>query len=460
MVERYHEAVARLNALIDPEHQRSTTLAEVRARAERRLARLRAFLAYLGNPHQQFAVVHVGGTSGKGSTAAAIAAMLTAAGYRTGLHLSPYLQVATEKVQLDGRLIAAGTFADLVTETLAAAGAWAERTGERLSYGEAWVALLALYFASERVDFAVIEVGAGGRFDLTNVVHPVVSVITSVGLDHMETLGPTIRDIAWHKAGIIKPGAPVVTPVRDPEALGPILDEAHITGSAVIHVPPATVAATPAMAGQFQVTNAATAIATVQALAQQGYVITETAIAEGLATARLPGRLETVQAMPRVMLDGAHNAQKAEALAMALPPVLSGTHHVILVLGVLESKDDQAILAPLLPLAGELIVTRPRVYAKPGRDPEALAAAARHAGFAGPITVEADPADAIAAALARAATAPASTVLVTGSLYLVGNIRGRWYPDDAIVLQRTPWPSVAPNPAGPVHAPARSAYNS
>lgn len=460
LVERYHEAVARLNALIDPEHQRSTTLDEVRARAERRQARLRAFLAYLGNPHQQFAVVHVGGTSGKGSTAAAIAAMLTAAGYRTGLHLSPYLQVATEKIQLDGRLIAPDVFADLVTETLAAADAWSRRTGEQVSYGEAWMALLATYFAAEHVDFAVIEVGAGGRFDLTNVVQPVVSVITSVGLDHMDTLGPTIRDIAWHKAGIIKPGAPVVTPVRDPEALGPILDEARRTGSAVIRVPPTMAAVSPSMAGQFQMVNAATAVATVQALAQQGFVMTEAAIAEGLAMARLPGRLETVQHTPRVILDGAHNAQKAEALAKALPAVVSGTSRVILVLGVLESKDDLAILTPLLPLAGELVVTRPRVYAKPGRDPRTLAAAARRAGFAGPITVEDEPADAITAALARSAAIPGSTVLVTGSLYLVGNIRGRWYPDDAIVLQRTPWPSVVPGPASLAHAPAGSAYNS
>ncbi|GIW03689.1 MAG: hypothetical protein KatS3mg059_0309 [Thermomicrobiales bacterium] len=171
----------------------------------------------------------------------------------------------------------------------------------------------------------------------------------------------------------------------------------------------------------------------------------------------MPGRLEIVQETPRVILDGAHNAQKAEALATALPAIVSGTNQVILVLGILESKDDHAILTPLLPLAAELIVTRPRVYAKPGRDPHALAAAARHAGFTGPILVEDEPKDAIAAALARAASVPDGTVLVTGSLYLVGNVRGRWYPDEEIVLQRTPWPrrswQTAPAPAG-------SAYNS
>ncbi len=457
LVERYHHAVARLNALIDPEHLRSATLAEVRARAERRLARLRAFLAFLGNPHQQFPVVHVGGTSGKGSTATAIAAVLTAAGYRTGLHLSPYLQVATEKLQLNGRLIAPDTFADLVTEILAAADAWSLRSGERLSYGEAWFALLATYFAAERVDMAVIEVGAGGRFDLTNVVYPVVSVITSVGLDHMDTLGPTIREIAWHKAGIIKPGAPVVTPVHDPEALDPILSEARLTGSEVIHVVPTDQAPSPGMASAFQQANAATAVATIRALTRQGFAVPDPAIADGLASAHLPGRLETVQEAPRVILDGAHNAQKAAALAAALPAVQTQQRPMILVLGVLESKDNQAILAPLLPHAAELILTRPRVYAKPGRDPQTLAAAARNAGFAGSMMVVDEPEEAIAVALERAAAPASATILVTGSLYLVGNVRARWYSDEEIVLQRTPWPRrsfrTAPAPSG-------SAYNS
>jgi len=289
------------------------------------------------------------------------------------------------------------------------------------------------------------------------VVHPVVSVITSVGLDHMDTLGPTIRDIAWHKAGIIKPGAPVVTPVRDPEALGPILDEARLTGSEVIHVVSTEQAPSPGMASAFQHVNAATAVATIRALIRQGYAVPEPAIADGLASARLPGRLETVQDAPKVILDGAHNAQKAEALATALPAVLSGTSQVILVLGVLESKDNQAILAPLLPLATELILTRPRVLAKPARDPRSLAEAARQAGFAGPMTVVDEPGEAIAVALERVSAPASATLLVTGSLYLVGNVRARWYPDEEIVLQRTPWPRCSSQTAP---APAGSAYNS
>jgi dihydrofolate synthase/folylpolyglutamate synthase len=314
--------VARTDALIDPAPAHGKGLAEVRARAEMRLARLRSFLAYLGNPLDRYPIVHVGGTSGKGSTSTAIAAILTAAGYRTGLHTSPYLQVATEKLSLDGRLIAGDVFADLVDELLESAERWSGGA-ERLTYGELWVGLAATWFARERVDVAAIEVGAGGRFDLTNVVRPAVSAITSIGLDHTETLGPTIPEIAWHKAGIVKPGAPVVTAVTDPEAFAPIAAEAEATGSEVIRVPPfgrddvvvsddgrvhwrdgTGLTLTMSMAGRYQATNGATAVAAVRALAGRGFPVSAEALRTGLLAARVPGRFETVQASPLAILDG------------------------------------------------------------------------------------------------------------------------------------------------------------
>jgi dihydrofolate synthase/folylpolyglutamate synthase len=167
-----------------------------------------------------------------------LSAILTAAGLRTGLHTSPYLQVATEKLQLNGRLIAADRFAAIVDEVMDAAGHWSNRHGERLTYGEIWIGIVGLFYRSEQVDIAVLEVGAGGRFDLTNVITPTLSVVTSVGLDHILTLGGTIEEIAWHKAGIIKPGVPLVTAVADPKALPAIYDEAEKTGSAVTRVIP------------------------------------------------------------------------------------------------------------------------------------------------------------------------------------------------------------------------------
>ena len=464
---RYHAAVARTDALIERSNTpEGKSPAGIRARAEFRLDRLRRFLAYLGNPHQTFPIVHVGGTSGKGSTSTAIAAVLTAAGYRVGLHTSPYLQVATEKLQIDGRLIAADDFADLVEEVTAAAEAWDGAGGDGLTYGECWVALVAVHLARERVDLGVIEVGAGGRFDLTNVVTPLVSVVTSVGLDHTVTLGETIPEIAWHKAGIIKPGAPAVTAVTDPAALAPITAEAaaaQVPVTRVIAGETYGVRATgpdetrwyerqpdgsigpdlPAPPGRFQAANAATALAAIRALAPRGFVAPAVAIHQGLGAARVPGRWERLPGSPRVILDGAHNPEKAGAIAHDLPELLgmADAGRLILVLGVLESKRDDEIARLLVPFADLVIVTSPRVLAKLGAAAAALAATVRAAGFLGEIAVEPHPADALARALAEA-TRPADTVLVTGSLYLVGNVRGQWYPDDAVVLQQTPWPTV------------------
>jgi dihydrofolate synthase/folylpolyglutamate synthase len=462
---RCREAVARIEALIDPAPTHDKTPALVRARAEMRLARLRSFLAYLGNPQDRYPIVHVGGTSGKGSTSTAIAAILTAAGYRTGLHTSPYLQVATEKLSLDGRLIAGDDFAELVDELLDAVARWSGGA-ERLTYGEIWFALVAAFFARQRVDVGVIEVGAGGRFDLTNVVKPAVSVITSIGLDHVETLGGTIPEIAWHKAGIIKPGAPVVTAVTDPAAFAPIAAEAKATGSAIVRIAPFSngdvvvnddgsvswrdasgLTLTSPMAGRFQATNGAMAVAAVRALGCRGLAVADNAMRTGLLAARLPGRVETVQMSPRVILDGAHNAQKIGALVDDLPGILRQPTggKLIVVLGVLEAKDHRDIVGRLVSCADELVLTRPRVLAKPGADPRVLEADARWAGFSGPIAQVEEPAEAIAAAIARADAARGDVVLVTGSLYLVGNVRRYWYPDDAIVIQQTPWPKIAPD---------------
>jgi dihydrofolate synthase/folylpolyglutamate synthase len=463
ILKRYREAVTRTDALIDPSPTLGKTPADVRARAEVRMARLLSFLARLGNPHDRYPIVHVGGTSGKGSTSTAIAAILTAAGYRTGLHTSPFLQVATEKLAIDGRLIAGDVFADLVDDVLAAAATWDGAPPGRLTYGEVWFALLATFFARERVDVAVIEVGAGGRFDLTNVVHPAVSVITSVGIDHTETLGATIPEIAWHKAGIIKAGVPAVTAVTDPAALAPILDEARLADAPLVR-PIAGVDFCPmvfgdgaagvrlasgeefrlGMSGRYQATNAALAIEAVRALAPYGFAAPDDAVATGLAQARLPGRFETVQEAPRVVLDGAHNLQKIEALMDDLPAILPrpAGGRLIVVLGVLEAKDHAHIAARVAADADELVLTRPRVLAKAGASPAALAEDARRAGFAGPVQLVDDPIAAIETALTRVDAARGDAVLVTGSLYLVGNVRGRWYPENAIILQRTPWPVV------------------
>lgn len=467
---RYRAAVARLDALIRPATaSRDDSLAAIRARAQFRLDRLRGFLDHLGNPQDSYPIVHVGGTSGKGSTSAAIAAILVAAGYRVGLHTSPYLQVPTEKLQIDGRLIEADGFAALVEEVLDRAVAWTSAEGDDTppTYGEISTALALRWFHVERVDVAVIEVGAGGRFDPTNVVTPTVAVITSVGLDHTATLGGTIPEIAWHKAGIIKPGAVAITAVDDPVALAPIEAEVAATGTTLRRVvagrtfdvvetgaagtrwrsrhpngAPGPMRRTP-LPGRYQALNGALAVEAAAVLATRGFKISEPAIGGGLTAARLPGRFEEMPTTspPRVILDGAHNPQKVEALAAGLPSLLGLPEGVrpIVVIGSLDGKDVAAMVRLIAPVAGGLVATRPRVLGKAGSNPEAVAAAATASGFAGEIAVEPDPTAALERGLATASREGAP-VLVTGSLYLVGELRERWYPSDDIVRQRTPWP--------------------
>lgn len=464
-LQRYREAVGRTDALIERANSpEGKNLAEIRQRAMMRMDRVRRFLKMLGNPHQGYPIVHVGGTSGKGSTSTAIAAVLTAAGYRTGLHTSPYLQVATEKLQLDGRLIAPAAFADLVEIVMDAHRTWQSKGGEQLTYGEIWIALLALYFTREQVDAAVIEVGAGGRFDLTNVVQPVVSVITSVGLDHTVTLGETIPEIAWHKAGIIKPGAPAVTAVTHHAALPIIEAEARsagvklgrvIAGQTFETLPTASGRTRwreiamgtglgrewSAPPGGYQAVNAATAVAAIRALPQGELPVSEEAIERGLAASHIPGRFETVQAAPRVILDGAHNGDKIAALMHDIATRLDiAGHKLIVVMGIIDAKHHAAMVDLLVPHADALVVTMPKVLAKHGTDANLLAQEARDAGFSGPLAIEFDAHVALDTALGWASGDADATILVTGSLYLVGNLRGRWYPDDDIVLQRTPWP--------------------
>ncbi len=424
ILRRYRSAVARSDALgmgaaLDPR------LTSYRQRAEHRLDGLRSMLEMLGDPLSATPIVHVAGTSGKGSTATAIASILTSAGYKTGLHTSPYLQDATEKLQIDRELIHGNAFAGLVESTLDRL----EDAGFRPSYGQLWMAMVLRWFEQEAVDVAVIEVGAGGRFDLSNVVHPLVSVITEIGFDHTDTLGHTIEEIAWHKAGIIEPATPVVAAVSDRTALQVIAGEARTQGADLHRVIPTQ--------GDFRRTNEATARLAVELL---GFDIAQADIVEGLAHARLPGRTETMQDHPLVVLDGAHNPQKIASLAAWFRTMHPHARPVV-VAGFLESKDARAMLETLASFASELVLTEPAIPNKASLPAARLETLAREMMPAGPVSIEPEPGAAVERAIERARHSN-QPVLVTGSLYLVGNVRGRWYPDESVLLQRTPWPRV------------------
>ena len=426
---------------------------EVRRRATERLDRLRAFLEFLGNPQRQYKTIHIGGTSGKGSTTQFVASILTAAGYRTGAHVSPYLQVATEKLQIDGRIASAARYAELVATMRAKVEQWVALGHEQPKYGELWVAMTFVYFAQESVDYGVIEVGAGGRFDLTNVIEPEVAAITSVGLDHTVTLGSTIPEIAWHKAGILKPGAAALTSVDDHAALQVIQDEAHAVGVELQTIqfddsyrevrtgPRGTTFIDTAsggtfsvpLPGTFQAANGALAAAIARALPEGA--IEDAVIQRGFDATRFPGRMEIVQSDPLVLLDGAHNPQKIAGLAKNLA-LLFPERRIIGVFGVLESKNHVEMLGELTPYLSALVATAPKVYAKPPVSAAQVAEEAR--GRLEVVEAFDEPLEALQRALELAG--PSDVVLVTGSLYLIGNVREHWYPTGKILAQGTMWP--------------------
>ncbi len=452
--EPYEAAVRSLYALIHPADV-APPFGHGTQAAEQRLGMMRRLMDALGNPEGRCPVVHVTGTSGKGSTATMIAEILRQAGLRVGLYSKPHVQLPLERVMIDSRPVHPATFVDLVEQYQAGARRLAERHDYTPTYTQAMVALALLAFARADVDVAVVEVGVGGRLDDTNVVHPLAAVITSVGYDHMNFLGPTLEDIAREKAGIIKEGAPAVSGVTEPGPAAVIEEAAQAAGSSLAllgrdfrftplgidlaggrlryedtagALPPLQVG----LLGAHQLTNAAVALAAVRAAGRRlERPIPLEACERGLRQAWLPGRLEIVQREPLTLLDAAHNAQKAQALRASLDALVPGRPRV-LALGILADKASEEMIDVLAPGARAVVVTRPPVIGS--KHPETLERLAELAGqFTGRVLAEPDPRRAVELALAE--TPAAGVLCVTGSLYLIGAVRGRWFPEEMLLAQ-------------------------
>ena len=394
-------------------------------------------MAELGQPHRQLPFVHVAGTNGKGSTASGIAHILQDAGYRTGLNLSPYVQDFGERVQVDGVPISHDAIAAGVTRVKAAADTIIARGFPSPTVFELVTSLALLYYAQQRCDIAVLEVGLGGRLDATNIIDaPEAAVITAIGMDHMDQLGDTISLIAAEKAGIIKPGCDVVLSNQGPEAVETIRAIAAERG-ARLHIADHTTATLremtaagvtfdwedwqglhTALTGLHQIQNAVTVVKTCQVLRQKGWNIPDEAIRSGLLHPNLPGRLELLQSDPPVLADGAHNPQGVCALLESLPSLAAG-RPIYFVMGMLGDKDHtQAAALTAEHGAGFFTITPPNARALPA---EELAAELRQHTTA-PVCAFDD----IPAALTAATEAAAENdgiVCVFGSLYQLGPVR-------------------------------------
>lgn len=421
------------------------------------IERTEDFLGFTGNPEGQFNSIHIAGTSGKGSVVNMIAAILSAGGLKTGFHVSPYLQVCNEKLIVDGRMISPSEFVTLVKDFRETYKQWVKSGGKfsSLKYGEAWVALTYFWMAQMQIDWGVIETGLGGRYDPTNVLPAKMAVITNVDYDHVVTLGGVLKEIAKHKAGIIKPGGIAVTSERKPEVLSIIRKEGeekqaklYCLGEdfdftvekeddrgSVISVQTSDRAYNEvriSMGGNFQPVNAALSIASVDILAEEyNLPITEKAVHDGLDGLVYPGRMEIVQEKPLVLLDGAHNRHKMQGLVDSLQ-ALYPQKSILAIIGMISTKDFQGMVDALSPIVSQWIVTQPHVLGKPSIPPNEIVEYLENEMDQAEVNKFDQVQEALDFAFSQAGED--DIVMVTGSLYLVGEARERWFPTREILM--------------------------
>ena len=405
------------------------------------LEAMEGILASLGHPERKYPTAIVAGTNGKGSTSAMLASIMAHAGYRTGLYTSPHLIRVNERIRVNGREISDEDFASSFTEVRQFAEGLAEQEllAHRPSFFELLTATAFLHFARSPVDFAVLEVGMGGRLDATNITEPRVALITNIDLDHVEFLGHTHAAIAGEKAGVIKPRRPVVSGCEHPEAAEVIRRQcadlgADLLETALVAKPSHVrkekdryvfdlalngdrfVGLTTPLLGKFQIQNASVAVAAAWRLAQEGLNISRQAIMEGLRSVSWPGRLEIILIRPLVLLDGAHNPAAAREIAEFVKEQLPG-RRLRLVYASMRDKAIGEISEILFPLAEEVYLTQPEQAR--AASPEEILTVARYRPPR--IIIETDPARAMKTACR--ASSPQDVVLAAGSLFLVGAIK-------------------------------------
>ena len=399
----------------------------------------------LGRPDRAYPSAHIAGTNGKGSTAAFLESILRRASFRTGLYTSPHLEKINERMRVNFEEVSDEAFAQTFTcvraliEELLAVG----KLRAHPTYFECVTAMAFEYFAKSRVELGVFEVGLGGRLDATNIISPVVTLITRIDFDHENFLGHSLGEIAREKAGILKPGVPVVVAEQHAEAREVIVARAKELGcpilesSSTFHIDQesfedgcirarvtelssgGTLEIAPRLPGRFQLQNALNAVTAARFLRERGFRISDETITQGIAAAEWPGRLEKLRSRPDIYLDGAHNPGAARELAAFWEQNLAG-REIWLVYGTLRDKAIDEIAGVLFARAEEVIFTEPRTA-------RAISAAqlAEIAGYhATRFSIVADAEEALESALGKAG--PDDAIFITGSLYLVGQLRQSW----------------------------------
>ncbi len=344
------------------------------------LRRVDELLSRMGNPHRGARSIHIAGTKGKGSVAAMVASALTTSGYTTGLYTSPHLHTWRERMRVNGELISEEEFVALVEKLKPEV----EEVNREATYGEltTFELLTALgfaYFKLKKVDFQVLEVGLGGKYDATNVIQPEVCIITSISFDHTEVLGNTLAKIASEKAGIIKPGSIVVTSPQSDEALRVIEQTCSNCGVELVRVGRdvtweslgfdssrqllrvtgrlGSYELSIPLLGDYQLGNAATAVAALEALAGKGFNVSRDSIISGLAKVSWPGRFQILSRHPLLLVDGAHNPDSAQKLRQSLERYFIFEHST-LIIGASSDKNIVGIISQLAPLFDKAIITR------------------------------------------------------------------------------------------------------
>ena len=423
------------------------------------LERMEALLERLGSPHEKLRFVHIAGTNGKGSTAAMLASVIQAGGYRAGLYTSPYLMEFNNRIGINGADISPRKLVSLANRLRPVVEEIAKNPelGQPTEF-EVVTTLALCYYAMEEPDIVVMEVGLGGRLDATNIITPLVSVITNVSLDHTHVLGSTVEEIAAEKAGIIKEKVPVISAAEDyvvdkviesvsageKAPLYKILaaDNENVSSINPVKAPKDKIffysnrkifpegqmfsfkgisgeydnIFTP-LRGSYQIKNAATALAASQILSRSGFILPEKRIKEGLKSVNWPGRMEVLNNKPLIVIDGAHNPAAINKLAQGIKEHFR-YNKMILVMGIMEDKDCMEILKGIINDAGKLILTRPEMDR--AADPHSLKASVEKF-FSLPVIVEAKIKEAVK--LAVKAAGEDDIILITGSFYTISEAR-------------------------------------